>query len=103
MTDEILLEAEDKMKKAIDVMENRFLNVRAGRANPRILDKVEVVIYDAGKNVSNSNDNNDSANNDTINETEIQRINLTTEQVEDLKIAEEVEHEFHIHSRKWQR
>lgn len=45
MTDEILLEAEDKMKKAIDVMENRFLNVRAGRANPRILDKVEVEYY----------------------------------------------------------
>ena len=45
MTDEILLEAEDKMQKAIEVMENRFLNVRAGRANPRILDKVEVEYY----------------------------------------------------------
>lgn len=45
MIDEILLEAEDKMKKAIEVMENRFLNVRAGRANPRILDKVEVEYY----------------------------------------------------------
>ena len=45
MTDEILLEAEEKMTKAIEVMENRFLNVRAGRANPRILDKVEVDYY----------------------------------------------------------
>lgn len=45
MTEEILLEAEDKMTKAIEVMENRFLNVRAGRANPRILDKVEVEYY----------------------------------------------------------
>ncbi len=45
MIDEILLEAEDKMQKAIDVMENRFLNVRAGRANPRILDKIEVEYY----------------------------------------------------------
>lgn len=45
MTDDILLEAEDKMQKAIEVMENRFLNVRAGRANPRILDKVEVEYY----------------------------------------------------------
>lgn len=45
MTDEILLEAEDKMTKAIDVMENRFLNVRAGRANPRILDKIDVEYY----------------------------------------------------------
>ena len=42
MVDEILLEAEEKMQKAIDVMENRFLNVRAGRANPRILDKIDV-------------------------------------------------------------
>ena len=45
MTDEILLEAEEKMTKAIEVMENRFLNVRAGKANPRILDKVEVDYY----------------------------------------------------------
>ena len=47
MTEEILLAAEDKMQKAIEVMENRFLNVRAGRANPRILDKVEVEYYGA--------------------------------------------------------
>lgn len=47
MTDEILLEAEDKMQKAISSMENRFLNIRAGRANPRILDKVEVEYYGA--------------------------------------------------------
>lgn len=45
MTDEILLDAEDKMQKAVEVMENRFLNVRAGRANPKILDKVEVEYY----------------------------------------------------------
>ena len=45
MTDEILLETEDKMQKAIEVMENRFLNVRAGRANPRILDKVMPEYY----------------------------------------------------------
>ena len=45
MIDESLLEAEDKMQKAINVMENRFLNVRAGRANPRILDKIEVEYY----------------------------------------------------------
>lgn len=45
MMDEILLEAEDKMQKAISNMETRFLNVRAGRANPRILDKVQVEYY----------------------------------------------------------
>ena len=43
--DEVLLEAEDRMQKAIANMETRFLNVRAGRANPRILDKVEVEYY----------------------------------------------------------
>lgn len=47
MTDEILLETEDKMQKAISSMESRFLNIRAGRANPRILDKVEVEYYGA--------------------------------------------------------
>lgn len=45
MIDEILIEAEDKMNKAIEVMENRFLNVRAGRANPKILDKITVPYY----------------------------------------------------------
>ena len=45
MIEEILIEAEDKMEKAISNMENRFLNVRAGRANPRILDKVVVEYY----------------------------------------------------------
>lgn len=47
MTDEILLEAEEKMEKAIEAMENRFINVRAGRANPKILDKVTVEYYGA--------------------------------------------------------
>ena len=47
MTEEILLEAEEKMEKAISAMENKFLNVRAGRANPRILDKIEVEYYGA--------------------------------------------------------
>ena len=45
MKDEILLEAEEKMEKAISSMENRFLNIRAGRANPRILDKVMPEYY----------------------------------------------------------
>lgn len=45
MIEEILLEAEDKMEKAISNMEARFLNIRAGRANPNILDKVMVNYY----------------------------------------------------------
>ena len=81
-----------------------------------ILDKVEVVIYDQGKNIESNggnnddNDNNqgntgngnesennnqsgnsDSENNNTqTTETEVQRITFTDEQVEQLKIAEEV-------------
>lgn len=47
MIDEILLEAEEKMEKAISSMETRFLQVRAGRANPNILDKVTVEYYGA--------------------------------------------------------
>lgn len=35
----------DKMQKAIENMESRFLNIRAGRANPRILDSVMVKYY----------------------------------------------------------
>ena len=34
-----------KMEKAIETMERRFSNVRAGRANPAILDKVMVNYY----------------------------------------------------------
>lgn len=47
MTDEIMLEAEEKMEKAINGMEGRFLNVRAGRANPNMLDKIMVEYYGA--------------------------------------------------------
>ena len=43
--DEILLETEMKMASAIESMEKRFLNVRAGRANPAILDGVMVSYY----------------------------------------------------------
>ena len=38
-------EAELRMDDAIDAMEKRFSNVRAGRANPSILDKVMVNYY----------------------------------------------------------
>ena len=38
-------EAETKMKKAIENMEARFTNVRAGRANPSMLDGVMVEYY----------------------------------------------------------
>ena len=43
--DNVLNETESKMKKAVETMEKRFTNVRAGRANPAILDGVMVNYY----------------------------------------------------------
>lgn len=43
--DEIILTAEEKMEKAIEAMEKKFATVRAGRANPAILDGVMVSYY----------------------------------------------------------
>ena len=42
---DVLNETENKMQKAIETMEKRFTNVRAGRANPAILDGVTVSYY----------------------------------------------------------
>ena len=43
--EDILLETETKMSEAIEAMQRRFTNVRAGRANPAILDGVMVSYY----------------------------------------------------------
>lgn len=43
--DEILLETETRMESAIDNLEKRLLNIRAGRANPAMLDGVMVSYY----------------------------------------------------------
>ena len=43
--DEILMTAEMDMQSAIESMEKRFLNIRAGRANPAMLDGVFVNYY----------------------------------------------------------
>ena len=42
---DILNETENRMQKAIESMENRFLNVRAGRANPAMLNGIMVEYY----------------------------------------------------------
>ena len=42
---DILSETEEKMQTAISNMEKRFTNVRAGRANPSILDGVMASYY----------------------------------------------------------
>lgn len=43
--EELLMEAEMRMESAIESMEKRLLNIRAGRANPAILDHVMVNYY----------------------------------------------------------
>ena len=43
--DEILMNAEVEMETAIENMKKRFLNIRAGRANPAMLDGVMVNYY----------------------------------------------------------
>ena len=45
--DDILMETEMKMESSIESMEKRLLNIRAGRANPAILDGVMVSYYGA--------------------------------------------------------
>lgn len=43
--EEILFEAESRMEEAIENLEKRFTNIRAGRANPAMLDGVLVSYY----------------------------------------------------------
>ena len=45
MIDEIMLEAEEGMDKAIDSLKTAFASVRTGRANAMILDKIRVDYY----------------------------------------------------------
>ncbi len=45
MEDEILLEVEEKMEKAVSSLQERMKTVRTGRANPSSLDKVMVNYY----------------------------------------------------------
>ena len=37
--------AQEKMEKTIAVLKNELVNIRAGRANPKILDKITVDYY----------------------------------------------------------
>ena len=43
--DDILLNTEEKMDATINSLENKFTNVRAGRANPSMLDGINVEYY----------------------------------------------------------
>ncbi|MEN9805070.1 MAG: ribosome-recycling factor [Actinomycetota bacterium] len=47
MTDEILLEAIDKMDKALEHVQSQFTTVRTGRATPALVEKLMVSYYGA--------------------------------------------------------
>lgn len=42
---EVLTQAETKMKKTLSVLTNEYTTIRAGRANPAVLDKIMVDYY----------------------------------------------------------
>ena len=43
--EETILNTEEKMMLTIESLENKFTNVRAGRANPAILNKIKIDYY----------------------------------------------------------
>jgi len=45
--DMMIMEIEEKMGKSLDVLKSEVLQIRAGRANPHILDKIQVEAYGA--------------------------------------------------------
>ena len=45
--DELFVNGEEKMEKAIEQLNREFKTVRTGRANPNILDRVHVDYYGA--------------------------------------------------------
>lgn len=50
--EEILLTLDDKISKTINILKDEYASVRAGRANPHILDKVTVDYYGAATPIS---------------------------------------------------
>lgn len=45
MIDEIMLETEEKMQRAVNGLHNAFGTVRTGRANAMVLDRIKVDYY----------------------------------------------------------
>ena len=43
--DKVIKNAEEKMKKTVQHLETEFSEIRAGRANPAVLDKVRIDYY----------------------------------------------------------
>lgn len=46
-TDDILLDAEDRMEKAVQVLKTSLAGIRTGRANPGLVDSLRVEVYGA--------------------------------------------------------
>lgn len=44
-TDDILLDAEERMEKAADVVQDQYQGLRTGRANPGLVDSIKVDYY----------------------------------------------------------
>jgi len=44
-SDEILLDAEERMEKALSVLKNALAGIRTGRANPGLVDSLRVEVY----------------------------------------------------------
>ena len=43
--DEILMDAEERMEKAVDVLKHQLAGIRTGRANPGLVDSLRVEVY----------------------------------------------------------
>ena len=43
--EELMFDLEERAEKTLNNLENEYLGIRAGRANPRILDRIEVEAY----------------------------------------------------------
>jgi len=47
MTDDLLLEAEEKMAKAVDALRHDLLTIRTGRASPALVEDLKVEVYES--------------------------------------------------------
>ncbi|TMF88679.1 MAG: ribosome-recycling factor [Chloroflexi bacterium] len=57
MIDEILMEAEIKMDKSLEHLQAELTHIRTGRANPALIEKVQVkAIRDSGQGLNPAND-----------------------------------------------
>jgi ribosome recycling factor len=44
-SDDILLDAEERMEKAVDVLKTALAGIRTGRASPKLVDSIKVEVY----------------------------------------------------------